>query len=29
MEIMANETDFMKTGGQWIIYVPNVEIIGK
>jgi methylation protein EvaC len=28
-EILDKETDFMKTGGQWIVYVPTVEKIGK
>jgi methylation protein EvaC len=28
-EILDNETEFMKTGGQWIVYVPQVEIIRK
>jgi len=26
-EIMDKETEFMKAGGQWIVYVPHVEII--
>ena len=26
-EIMANEKDFKKAGGKWIVYVPKVEIL--
>ncbi|MGZ3698465.1 MAG: methyltransferase C-terminal domain-containing protein, partial [Bdellovibrionota bacterium] len=26
-EIMANEKAFMGAGGQWIVYVPQVEIL--
>lgn len=29
LEIMDKETDFMKTGGQWIVYVPEVEVLVK
>ena len=28
-EILDKETDFMKTGGKWIVYVPTVEKIEK
>lgn len=26
-EIMANEKDFKKAGGKWIVYVPKVEVL--
>lgn len=26
-EIMANEEDFKSSGGQWIVYVPRVEVL--
>jgi methylation protein EvaC len=26
-EIMAKETDFMKSGGKWIVYVPEVKVL--
>ena len=26
-EIMAKEQDFMKSGGKWITYVPNIQIL--
>lgn len=29
MEIMDKETDFINTGGQWIVYVPEVQTIRK
>jgi len=28
-EIMANEQEFVKSGGKWIVYVPEVGIVDK